>query len=570
MGKSSDRKNLAKIRKKIAYLYPNKDTDKIILKLKSTMDYYRKNNIVRAKRKKYNSKISLTNKDVILITYGDTIRQEGEKPLKTLHKFLKKYVKKSISGVHILPFFYYSSDDGFSVIDYKKVNSKLGDWEDVVRICKDYRLMVDLVVNHISRESKWFKGFLKGDEKYKNYFINFDKRVDTSSVFRPRTNPLLTKFKTKNGTKYIWTTFSNDQIDLNYKNPDVLIDMIDILLFYVSKGVEIIRLDAIAYLWKELGTRCIHLKQTHKIVKLMRDVLNYVAPYTIIITETNVPPKENMSYFGNGYDESQLIYKFLLPPLVFDAFTRKDTSYLQKAYKIFWALNKNSLFFNFLASHDGIGILGARRMISPKDFNSLLATTKKHNGLISYKLAKNGKIAPYELNITYFDAINNPNKKIAIEKKVKRFMASQVIILLSKGIPGIYIHSLLGSRNYSRGVEKTGINREINRGKLHYKKIEQEIRDKNSIRHKVLASYLHLLNARKRISALDPYCKEKPVKSDKILLITERKYKGKKIIAIVNVSEDKITLPKYTKKFDLISKKQFNGQVEPYGAYCLQ
>jgi len=298
MAKTNDRTNLSSIRKRIVYLYPKKDSEKIFLKLKYIMDCYRNNKFIVAKKKKYNDKISLTNKDSILITYADTIQNKEEKPLKTLHKFLKIHVKDSISGVHILPFFPFSSDDGFSVIDYKKVNPKLGSWEDIEKIGQDYRLMVDLVINHISKESKWFKGFLKGDKKYKDYFIHFDRKVDASSVFRPRANPLLTKFNTKDGAKYVWTTFSNDQIDLNFKNPDVLIDMIEILLFYVSKGVEIIRLDAIAYLWKELGTTCIHLKKTHEIVKLMRTILDYVAPYTIIITETNVPPKENILILG--------------------------------------------------------------------------------------------------------------------------------------------------------------------------------------------------------------------------------------------------------------------------------
>jgi len=468
-----------------------------------------------------------------------------------------------------LPFFPYSSDEGFSVIDYKKVNPKLGRWEDIEKIGQDYRLMVDLVINHVSRESKWFKAFLKGDKNYKDYFIHFDKKVDTSSVFRPRTNPLLTKFKTKSGTKYVWTTFSNDQVDLNFKNPDVLIDMMEVLLFYVSKGVELIRLDAIAYLWKELGTSCVHHKKTHEVVKLMRDILDYVAPYAIIITETNVPPKENMSYFGNGHDEAQLIYKFLLPPLVLDAITRNDSSYLQKAYKMFGSLDENSLFFNFLASHDGIGILGARKMMSSRDFNNLIKTIKNHNGLISYKAGINGKTMPYELNINYFDAINNPNKKTEVDKEVKRFIASQAIMILSKGIPGIYIHSLLGSRNFLQGVKRTGMKREINREKLQYKRTDREINNEKSIRHKILTNYLNILNVRKNIGALDPYCEEKPIKSDKRLFITERKHKGKKIIVIVNVSEDKILLKKYRNKVDLISKKRFNGQIGPYGVYII-
>jgi len=569
MKKSNQKEILLNIHKKIKYLYPKKDSEKIFLKLKYIMDCYRNNKIIFEKRKKYNNKIYITEKDSILITYADTIQNKWEKPLKTLHKFLKKYVKNSISGVHILPFFPFSSDEGFSVIDYKKVNPKFGNWKDIEIIGQDYRLMVDLVVNHISKESKWFKAFLKGDKKYKDYFIHFDKKVDTSSVFRPRTNTLLTKFKTKSGTKYVWTTFSNDQVDLNFKNPDVLIDMIEILLFYVSKGVEIIRLDAIAYLWKELGTKCIHLKQTHEIVKLMRAILDYVAPYAIIITETNVPPKENISYFGNSNDEAQMIYKFLLPPLVLDGFIRKDTSYLQKAYKMFESIDNSSLFFNFLASHDGIGILGARRMLSSKQFNNLLKKVKNHNGLISYKAGINGKTIPYELNINYFDAINNPNKKTGVENEVKRFIASQAIMILSKGIPGIYIHSLLGSGNYLQGVKRTGMKREINREKLQYKKIDQELRNKNSIRHKTLSNYLNILNVRKNIGALNPYFEEKPIKSDKKLFITERKHEGNKIIVIVNVSEDKIFLKKYVNKIDFISKKRFDGNIEPYDVYVI-
>jgi len=563
----SEKEILQIMKKRLNCIYLNKDSDWTFQKLKIIMDNYRENSIIKSKRKRYKDKMSLTNKDSILITYADTIHNKEERPLKTLHKFLKKYVKNSISGIHILPFFPYSSDDGFSIIDYKKVDPKLGSWEDIEKIGQDYRLMVDLVINHISRESKWFKAFLKGDKKYIDYFIHFDKKVDTSSVFRPRTNPLLTKFKTKNGMKYVWTTFSSDQIDLNFKKPDVLIDIMEILLFYISKGVEIIRLDAIAYLWKELGTSCIHLKKTHEVVKLMRIILNYVAPYVIIITETNVPPKENIYYFGNGSDESQLIYKFLLPPLVLYSFTKKDTSYLQKAYKMFGSLKESSLFFNFLASHDGIGILGARRLLSTKNFNILPKTVEKHNGLISYKSSKDGKL-PYELNINYFDAINNPNKKLPIEKKVKRFMASQAIMLFSKGLPGIYIHSLLGSRNNLKGVKKTGIKRDINREELQYKELNQQLRNKNSKRYKVLKNYLHLLNVRKRIPELNPYCKEKPIESDKRLFITEHKYKDKKIILIVNVSDDEISLPKYTKKFDLLSKKKFNGKIEPYGVYC--
>jgi len=553
-------KILKKIKKRLRYLYP--DADEILSKLINSINKYQNDSIIKLKNKKYNGKIHLTEKDSILITYADTL-QGNEKSLKTLHKFLKKYVGKSISGIHILPFFPYSSDDGFSIIDYKRVNPKFGDWSDIKVIAKDYRLMVDLVINHVSRESKWFKEFIKGNKKYKDYFIHFDKKVNTSSVFRPRTNPLLTKVNTKFGTKYVWTTFSSDQIDLNFKNPSVLLEMVDILLFYLKNGAEIIRLDAIAYLWKELGTSCIHLRKTHEIVKLLRDILDYIAPYAIIITETNVPHKDNISYFG----EADLVYQFLFPPIVYDAFIRTDSRYLQKIYKKLESIN--GIFFNFLASHDGIGVLSAKEFLTKNEFNSLLATTKKHNGFISYKSIKNKKV-PYELNVNYFDAINNPNVKKSAVDETKKFIASQAILLLTKGIPGIYIHSLLGSRNYVEGVKKTGIKRKINRETINFDKLQSTLKNKSSIKHLTLNNYLQLINSKKNIPALNPYVKEKIISSDKRLVITQRTFKNKKIIVIINISDAIINLQKYKKKFDLFSKKKFDGEARPYGVYCLE
>ena len=159
-----------------------------------------------------------------------------------------------VDDIHLLPFYPYSSDDGFSVIDYKQVNPALGTWDDVARVGQNFHLMFDGVINHISAQSAWFKAFLQDDPKYRDYFIVVEGEPDLSQVVRPRTLPLLTEFTTPSGAKKVWTTFSADQIDLNYANPEVLLDIIDVLLFYVAHGAELIRLDAIAYLWKEIGT----------------------------------------------------------------------------------------------------------------------------------------------------------------------------------------------------------------------------------------------------------------------------------------------------------------------------
>ncbi|WP_206076212.1 alpha-amylase family glycosyl hydrolase [Marinitoga lauensis] len=301
-----------KIYEKLKFLYSN-EAEEVYNKLMNLIERY----------KISDKDIDLTEKDVILITYGDSIKKEGEKPLHTLHKFLNDHVKDIINTVHILPFFPYSSDDGFSVIDYKKVNPELGNWEDIERLSKDYNLMFDAVINHISKQSEWFKEYLKGNPKYKNYFIEQEPVEELKKVTRPRALPLLHVYETKDGKKYIWTTFSEDQIDLNYKSTDLFLEIVEILLFYAKKGAKLIRLDAIGYLWKELGTTCIHLEQTHKMIQLFRDILDLTAKDVILITETNVPHKENISYFGDGYNEAQMVYNFSLPPLVLHSFYQR-------------------------------------------------------------------------------------------------------------------------------------------------------------------------------------------------------------------------------------------------------
>lgn len=319
---------LKRIKQILRLIYSKEHSEVYFSDLKSLMDLYRKDGIIIEKREKYKHRSLLSEKDAFLITYADTLYRKGEKPLRTLHRFLKEHVKNRVTGIHLLPFFPSSSDAGYAVINYKEVEPAFGSWEDIGNISRDYRLIVDLVLNHVSSRSEWFRAFLKGDTRYRNYFIWSNKRVKMPEVFRPRDTPLFTEFPTADGKKYLWTTFGPDQIDLNYKTPEVLLRMIDVLLFYLSKGAEVIRLDAIGYVWKEPHTSCVNLSKTHQIVRLFRSVLEYVAPYALILTEANFPYKENISYFGEGH-EANMVYKFSLPPLVMDAFARKDTPYIK-------------------------------------------------------------------------------------------------------------------------------------------------------------------------------------------------------------------------------------------------
>ena len=560
-------KDSDKMKQKLQYLYGKSKGIKVYDKLLKLLEKYKK--LIPLKS------FILSQKDSVLITYGDSFREKEEKPLITLRKFLEEFLKDKISTIHILPFFPYSSDDGFSVINYKEVNPEFGTWENIREVEKDFNLMFDAVINHISAKSREFKAFLEDIPAYKDFFIVVDEDYDISKVFRPRALPLLTEFKTESGTKKVWTTFSGDQIDLNYKNPEVLLYIADVLLFYVTMGASIIRLDAIAYLWKESGTTCIHLPQTHEVVKLFRLIFDAVAPHVKIITETNVPHKENISYFGNGYDEAHMVYNFALPPLTAHSILTGDATALSKWAKTLETPSKDTYFYNFTASHDGIGVLPATGLITDVDINNLIETTLKHGGKVSYKSNPDDTKSPYELNIVYFDLLNDPNSDESLELQADRFVASQVISMMLKGIPAFYYHSIVGSRNYYEGVKNTGTPRSINREKLDYKKIKEEILKNGSLRNMVYKKIAKLLKIRRECKAFDPHGEQRILDLDRSLFTVERTSPDNrdKIVAIINVSDKKVTIPvlKNFKK-DQLSDRIFINQIpiNPYESLWLQ
>lgn len=450
-------------------------------------------------------KAGLSERDSILITYADQLSEPDAHPFQALTGFCEQYLSGLVNSIHLLPFFPYSSDDGFSVIDYRAVHPDFGDWQDVARLSDSFRLMFDAVVNHVSVQHEWFQAFLRDEPDYQDYFIVMNGKPDLSKVVRPRALPLLTQFDTPSGPKQVWTTFSADQVDLNFHNPSVLLEIIDILLFYVDGGAQLIRLDAIAYLWKEIGTTCIHLPQTHQIIRLFRAVLDVVAPHVLLITETNVPHRDNISYFGDGKDEAQMVYNFALPPLVLHTFYTGNSHALSR-----WAAglklpSHHTTFFNFLASHDGIGVNPARGILSDREIDAMIERTTRHGGLVSYKDDPSGAQVPYELNINYFDALSNSRSGESLTTQVDRFRTAQAIMLALVGVPGIYFHSLFGSRNWRAGVDQTGRNRTINRRKFERAEFERELADEFSLRHHIFRRYAQLLRARSASSAFHPH-----------------------------------------------------------------
>lgn len=460
----------------------------------------------------------LTERDAILITYADQVREPGVPPLRSLGSFCQRHVRGLVSGLHVLPFYPSSSDDGFAVIDYRSVDPALGSWEDVAGLRTDFRLMFDAVVNHVSSSSAWYQRFLQDDPRYRDYFIVVPEGTDLSQVVRPRALQLLTQFTTPSGEKAVWTTFSADQIDLNYHNPDVLLEIIDTLLFYVAHGAEFMRLDAIAYLWKEPGTTCIHLPQAHHIIQLFRAVLDAVAPGVALITETNVPHSENISYWGDGRNEAQAVYNFALPPLILHSFhTGTATALSQWAGELTLPSDRVT-FLNFLASHDGIGLNPVRGILSPAEIDALVQRTLAHGGLVSYKSNPDGTRSPYELNVNYLDALSSPSRGESLDVQVERFATAHAMMLALVGLPGIYFHSLFGSRGWPEGAAASGHNRTLNRQKLTRAELEAELADPTSLRSRIYGRLERLLRARIAQPAFHPHGRQRVVECGETVL----------------------------------------------------
>jgi glucosylglycerate phosphorylase len=460
--------------------------------------------------------------DVVLITYADQIIEPGVPPLRTLHEFLRQRVQSVVTGVHLLPFYPSTSDDGFSVVDYEQVDPSLGDWSDVEVLAGSFRLMFDAVFNHVSASSPWFKDWLVGDPARRDFFLALDPHTDVSTVTRPRASPLLTPVEAPHGTRYVWTTFSPDQIDLDYANPEVLLEVTRILLSYVTHGASLIRLDAVAFLWKEHGSSCLHLPQTHEIIRLWRTVLDAVAPGTVLITETNVPHEENISYFGNGHDEAHIVYQFPLAPLVLSAFHLADATTLAEWIAGISAPSDETAFLNFLGSHDGIGLRPAERLLTRAEIDQLCRLATAHGAGVSYRSQPDGTLAPYELNTVYFDALTEADSDEPVARQVDRFIAAQSILLALAGVPGVYVQAVLGSRNWHEGVQSTGRLRTINRQKFLRHELEAELDTPGSLRHVVFHRFRERIGIRIREPAFHPNGAQRVVWSQRSLLSFER------------------------------------------------
>jgi len=440
--------------------------------------------------------------DSFIIVYGDSVVAPGEHPLHTLNKFLEEHIKGSINSVHILPFFPWSSDDGFAVIDNKQVNPALGDWQDINKLSENYRIMADIVINHCSSENSWFKNFLAGKTPGKDYFFTASPTDDLSDVVRPRTSELLNKVTTIDGERHVWCTFGHDQVDFDFSNPQVLLEFIKIIRLYLDSGVTAFRLDAVAFIWKQIGTDCLNLPQTHEIVRLLRALIEHASQEAIIITETNIPKRENLTYFGNA-NEAHGIYNFSLPPLLLYTLLAGNCRHLKSWLMTMPPAQLGTFYLNFIASHDGIGLRPAEGLLSDDEVQSLLNAMTSFGGEISWRALSGIERRPYEINIALFDAFKGTLRG-EDNLQVERFLCAHAIMLALEGIPALYIHSLLATGNDYARFKKTGHKRHLNRYQWPYSDLQEALSQPASHHAKVLSELKRLLQIRSRQAAFHP------------------------------------------------------------------
>lgn len=480
----------------LAFIYPEEDGEALMERLIQAMKL--DDELVRPRW----TRSHWSERDVALITYANSIVSEDEKPLQTLERFFRRHLSRHISWVHILPFFPFSSDDGFAVIDYTRVNDSFGDWDDIERIAGRSRLMADLVINHCSGMSRWFEQFREGRAPGRDYFVTGDPDRDTSAVVRPRTSPLFREVQTPDGIRHVWCTFSHDQPDLDFANPEVLLEMIKIIRYYIDRGVRIFRLDAVAFLWKEPGTSCLNLDQTHEIVRLIRTLTEFCPGDICIITETNIPNMENLSYFGNA-NEAHMVYNFSLPPLLLNTLVTGNCHGLKSWLMSMPPAQAGTTFFNFIASHDGIGLRPLEGLLTDEELGHLIGAMENNGGRVSWRTLPEGQTRPYEINITLFDALRGTLDNPEDGWQEARFILAHTIMLALEGLPAFYIHSLLSTENDHEKFANTNNNRAINRHNWDVAQLESLLGDDNH-HSRLLQELTRRIGIRKRQKAFHP------------------------------------------------------------------
>ena len=535
LDKNLDRFNLKELLEIIYHEHDSEDLNVVLSQLSKILSKYQ----CESGFKNMERIIPWNQNHSVLITYADSVQKEGEQTLVTLNIILEKYFKELSKVVHILPFLRATSDGGFAVSSHKLLDEKFGNWNDLKNLSKRHILMADLVLNHVSSSHPWVQQFKKGEEPGLSNIFAPSKNLDWSNVIRPRSSSLFSQINTSVGPKQVWTTFGPDQVDLNWQNPRMLIEFLNLFILYINNGIKWFRLDAVGFIWKQSGTTCLNLPKAHCIVKVLRKKLSSLLSDGVLITETNVPQKENLSYLETE-DEAHMAYNFPLPPLLLEAVVTSRADILNTWIYNWPVLPENTTLFNFTASHDGVGLRPLEGLMNEERIKELLINCEKRGGLISHRRLFNGEDKPYELNISWWSAMEDSSRDTKRFQQ-ERFILSQLLVMALKGVPAFYLPALLGSENDIKKFSITGERRDLNREKFDFYKLLIKLEDKNSIASKNLKILSTAMKIRSKIKSFHPSAEMKCLtKGRSDIVAIHRTFEKSSIFAIHNMTDNKL------------------------------
>ncbi len=495
----------------------------------------------------------------VLITYADSIYKNGEATLITLREILNKHFGSLSKVVHILPFLKSTSDGGFAVSSYDSLEEKFGDWDDLKSISNNHYLMADLVLNHVSSSHPWVQQFIKSQEPGISNVFSPKQNLDWSNVVRPRSSSLFSQINTDDGPKQVWTTFGPDQIDLNWHNPKMTLEFLNLIITYLSNGIKWFRLDAVGFIWKESGTTCLHLPKAHSIVKLLRVLLNNLLEDGVLITETNVPQKENLSYLIPD-DEAHMAYNFPLPPLLLEAIITSRADILNSWIFDWPKLPEDTTLFNFTASHDGVGLRALEGLMNEQRIKNLLINCEKRGGLVSHRRLSNGDDKPYELNISWWSAMEDSSRD-SNRFQFERFILTQLLVMALKGVPAFYLPALLASENDIKSFSMTGQRRDLNREKFKLDNLLSVLNNPESNANRNLKYLCNAMDVRSELKQFHPCSEMKCLSEGRSDIVVIKRSKGpESVFAIHNMTENKINYQLNDNDLPKIIDNDFNTQ----------
>lgn len=482
--------------------------------------------------------------DAWLVAYPDHVRDGSgaRTPLAALADLVDAHLSHAVSGVHTLPLHPSSSDGGFAVMDHDQVDPAFGTTADVRRLAAGGTWVADAVVNHVSAQGTWFRRWLAGDPAVEGWFATLEPGTDTRAVTRPRTSPLRTEFARADGSVVgVWTTFSADQVDLDYREPGVLLAMVEVLLGYVALGARAVRLDAVGFAWKDPSTSSLNLPGAHLLVQLLRACLDAVDPGLVLVTETNVPHEENVAYLGtDGEREAQAVYQFALPPLVLHAFTTGDARPLRR-----WAGElrfpaAGQTYLNFLASHDGIGVRAVEGLLPAAEVDRLVEVTRAAGGVVNERTLADGTRRPYELAVTWADVVGHG---CSAEDAARRHLSSHALALAMRGVPLLYLGSLVAAANDTATYGRTGHGRDLNRRRWQAEDLDALLGTPGSREQASLSGISAMLQVRRQHAAFSPAAAQVVHGEQDGLVVVERlPADGCRAAVAVNVSGRPVVL----------------------------